>query len=174
MVPSLKEHFDGYDFANHLPEIKTLLESAQTEITFWGERVITIPNYEGSLSLHEVTRRIINAADTRYNTNLTFKERVAGQEIMDKMRNFYNVSWDTQFDRCNWFTKILFLIRECIPSNYHARSRLSMGWATRDLFRVYSQEEYAKVFGAERADGTLGDDLIVLKSRLISKLALEE
>lgn len=152
----LRDHLDGYNFAAQLQEVNTFLDTAQTRITFWGGRVLeSTENYSGSVYLDDIAKKTTQAAARRMEAdNLTMQERQSGVEIVEKLRNFYEVS-DTQVSDRNWFTRLLTWIREFHVFPYTTRFHIEDMGLTHGYFRLFSHDRYARDIG-EKESGYFG------------------
>lgn len=154
MTTPLQSYVERCDFATQLQDVNTLLYTAETKITFWGGRVLESPHYTGSVSLDEIARRTLQAACQRSESDdLTMEERVAGIEIVAKLRSFYRVS-DTQICNSNFLTRLFNFIREFTFNPYTLRFYAQDG-LTESYFRGFSREKYKQEFGGESQPNAL-------------------
>lgn len=124
---------NGCNFAKNLVEVENLLKSAQGKVSFMGERVITVYGYSGSFSLNEIAHKTIQASNYRRNANdLTFHERQAGQNIVNKLEELYKTT-DNQLEGENWLTRLLNFIREFSLISYNEQFLIENGIAYRNF-----------------------------------------
>src|SRR5437762_1213206 len=97
---------------SQLIDINKILDKAETKVTYWGTRVVTIENYEDSVSLHTFTKRLQAAAYKRLvNNDLKYEERVAGMEILSKLEKLYTNS-DADVKKSKLITKVCSAIQD--------------------------------------------------------------
>ena len=165
----IHNYINSLNIANELPAINNLLTSAQGSVSFWGKRVITFAGYEGCYSLDELARKVLRAGGQRSaSDDLTTQERVAGIEIMNKLRNFYRVT-DTKISKANLFTRLLNSIREFSLFPYTPRFHTEDG-LMENYFRGYSKTRFIQEFGGvkknefdyENSDGAFGPPLRIM------------
>ncbi len=149
----ISKHIDSYTISNNLLTVNNLLKKAEATVSFFGERVITVNGYEGSFSLDELASRVALASEKCLESNdLTTEERVAGIDILYKIRNFYQVT-DTKISETNCFTKLLNWIREFTFYPYTPRHYTKEHGLTEQYFRAYSEDNFVKTFGEEKPNG---------------------
>ena len=145
----IKEYISSPDFSDKLVEVDQLLLNAKPSVSFWGQREVAIDGYEGSISVDELSRKILDVGEKRCKADdLTNRERVSGIEITKKMRNFYQIT-DDQISQRNWFTRLLNAVREFSFWPYTPRFHAEMGFME-DYFRAYSENRYIQEFGDEK------------------------
>lgn len=118
---SVEAYLNLLNFSTQLLDVRKLLDKAKVKTTFWGGRILEIDGFTSSISLNEITRKILEAATERPNQSvLTKKEKLAGLEIVQKLRNFYK---DTDFElkKANFFTRFFVWIRESSSYTYTLR-----------------------------------------------------
>lgn len=177
----LDNYFNNLNFSNELVGLNQILSNAQSNVTFWGKRVVTVAGYEGSISLDELARKVLGAGEQRSDSDdLTTQERVAGIEIMNKLRNFYKVS-DTKIAQRNCFTRLLNAIREFTLFPYTPRFHTEDG-LMENYFRGYSESKFTQEFGGvkkgkfgdyEDSDGSFGPPMRIMarETAIRAKLA---
>ncbi|MFI0434465.1 MAG: hypothetical protein ACH350_01885 [Parachlamydiaceae bacterium] len=173
-------YIDSLSIAYALPAIHTLLKNSQGSVSFWGNRVITVAGYEESLSLDELVTKMLSASRQRSDLDdLTTQERVAGIEISDKLKNFYQLT-DSKISQANWLTKLCNWVKEFTFFPYTPRFYIEEGVMERE-FRGYSENTFIQQFGGvkngsfseyEHADGSFGPPLRITarKDMIYSKL----
>ncbi|WP_068466674.1 hypothetical protein [Candidatus Protochlamydia phocaeensis] len=164
------DYINSCNFASELPAINNLLTSAQGSVSFWGKRVITVAGYEGSFSLDELARKVLQAGGQRSDSDdLTTQERVAGIEIRNKLENLYKVT-DTKISQRNWFTRLCNWVREFTFFPYTPRFYTEDG-LMENYFRGYSENKFVQEFGGvkrgmfneyENSDGSFGPPLRIM------------
>lgn len=141
----VEDFINKHNFAKELP---IALTRGQASVTSLGKRVITISGYKGSISLEEVAKRVLKASAKRCaDDDYSPQERVAGLEIMGKLRDFYKVT-DTQITQANWFTKLINFVRELTCNPYTPRFHTEDGGLMENYFRGYSLSKFTKEFGS--------------------------
>lgn len=139
-------YINSLHIANELPAIHQLLIISQGSVSFWGKRLIKVDGYEGSFPLHALARKILYASYKRCESDdLTLQERVAGIQVMHRLRNFYQVT-DHQIRQANWLTRLLNLIREFSFFPYTSRFHTEDG-SMENYFRGYSEGKFVQEFG---------------------------
>jgi hypothetical protein len=89
----LNDYINNLDFSSQLNDVNQLLSQAQSNVTFWGKRIVTVVGYTGSISLDELATKVLNAAQKGSDLkNFTDQELNAGKEIMVNLRKFYKDS----------------------------------------------------------------------------------
>ena len=181
LIMKVNDYINTLNFSNELIGVNQILSNAQSNITFWGKRIVTVAGYEGSISLDELARKVLRAGGQRSDSDdLTTQERVAGIEIMNKLRNFYQVS-DTKIAQKNCFTRLLQKIREFTFFPYTPRFHTEDG-LMENYFRGYSESKFAQEFGGvkkgefgdyENSDGSFGPPLRIMarETAIRAKLA---
>ncbi len=145
------DYLEKIDFSTQLSTINDLLESAQSDITFWGERVVTVATYEGSFSLKTLASKISQASFKRcYLDDLTTQERIVGIDLTNKLRVFYQVT-DAKIAQTNSFQRFLNWAREFTFSPYTPRFHIEEG-SVGDNFRSYSESRFLREFGEVKSD----------------------
>lgn len=145
------DYLETIDFSTQLSTINDLLESAQPDVTFWGERVVTVATYEGSFSLKTLASKISQAALKRcFSDDLTTEERVAGIDLTNKLKAFYQVT-DTKIAQTNRFQRFLNWAREFTLSPYTPRFHIEEG-SVEGNFRSYSEFRFSQKFGEVKSD----------------------
>ena len=147
-MPLLDTHLNSLNFSNQLAAVKNLVDTAQVMTTFWGNRVVEINGFTGSVYLDDIARKILTASYQRSDADdLSPPERIAGVEIVRKLRDFYRIS-DTQIQNSNFFTRLLNFIQEFSLTPYTTRFYLDeeIGPGERN-FRAYSEAKFLQQFG---------------------------
>ncbi len=145
----LNHYLNTLDFTKELVHVKDLLASAEATVSFWGTRVINLPNYEGRISLDELVRKVYAAAIQREKANdMTVEERLAGIDIVYKLRDFYT-STDEKIRTANLFTSLINNYQEFNIGPYTNRFYTETNWIDCH-FRAYNEEEFKKEFGQEK------------------------
>lgn len=167
-MPSLDTHLSSLNFSNQLATVKNLLDTAQVKTTFWGSRVVEVNGFSGSVYLDDVARKILTAGYQRSDADdLLPAERIAGVEIVRKLKDFYRVS-DTQIQNSNFFTKFLNFIREFSFIPYTTRFYIEE--TAEGNFRAYSEVKFLQQFGGAfneihdhpASDGCFGPPLRIM------------
>ncbi len=143
-MTSLEASLGALNFSTQLEEVNKLLDGAQTDIIFWGTRVVKVNGYSGSVSLENLARKTLNVGQLRCEADdLTPSERIAGVEIVRKLQKFYKLT-DTQKQNVNFITRFFIWIREFAFTPYTTRFYIDGG---PDEFRAYSKEKFIQQFG---------------------------
>jgi hypothetical protein len=147
-MPPLETHLNSLNFSTNLEVVKNLIDKAEAKTTFWGSRVIKVAGYTGSIYLDDLAKKIIDAGRQRCEADdLQPAERVAGIDIVKKLRNFYEVT-DTQIRNSNFFTRFLNWLREFSFDPYTIRFYIEkIGGTAEDNFRGYSDAKFLQQFG---------------------------
>lgn len=142
---SLNTHLSSLNFSNQLVDVKNLVDTAEVKTTFWGNRVLEVSGFTGSVYLDDIARKIITAGNQRSDAdNLLPAERIAGVEIVRKLEHFYRIS-DTQIKNSNFFTRFLNWILEFTFIPYTTRFHIEE--TAEDRFRGYSETKFLQQFG---------------------------
>jgi len=137
---------NSIDFAQQLAEVEALLQGAETKITFWGTRAVTVQGFTSSFSLNKLLEKVQAAGRAhREADDLTPKERLSGIAISNSLQNFYDRT-DTQVQNSNILTRILNYIREFSFFPYTQRFYIEQEFIEQK-FRGYSEEKFFETFG---------------------------
>ncbi len=139
---ALETRLDSIDIPGRLDDLYDLLENAQSDVTFWGDRVVRVPELAGSVFLDDIAHRVDIACEGRMTSDdLTPHERFTGIEIVQRLRNFYQIT-DNLIQHSNFLTKFLNWIREFffIPR----APRFCIEETTEIHFRAYSRRRYVR------------------------------
>lgn len=155
-------YINSSNFSNQLPTLSLILPLAQASVNFWGARVITSTTFEGSVSLNELSKKILSVACLRSKADdLSTKERVAGIDVVKDLRKFYKIT-DTAISKANWFTRFLNYVREFTFSSSTPRFETEKG-LTEKYFRGYSESKYSEEFvNYAHFDGSFGPPIRML------------
>lgn len=114
----LSDQLNKYCFSSDLVKISDLIENAKGEISFWGKRLVKVSGLTGSVSLEEIARKLIKANgnlcqifDIGQDSNLTFKEKLNGQLIVNRLEGLYEDT-DSKLKNTNFFTRLLNFFSE--------------------------------------------------------------
>ena len=176
-MQSIETHLNSLDFSTQLSAVKKIMETAEVKTTFWGSRVVVVKGFSGSVYLDDIAHKIICAGNKRSDAdNLLPAERIAGINIVRKLKNLYSIS-DVQIKNSNFFTKFLNWIREYSIHPYTTRFYLEVSAEQR--FRAYSEAKFLHQFGGAfdsfhhhpASNGSFGPPLrIVAKKKMIDSL----
>lgn len=132
------------NFSRQLVELNQILEDTRAKVSVLGERIIT-KNGEDYVPLEGVARRVIEAADLRsLRDDLAPRERIAGVEIVRKLRRFYE---ETQHS--NLFARVLTQLREISLWSNARSTYFILGELPEYKFLGYSEERFIQEFGNE-------------------------
>ena len=169
-MKALTGHINSLDFSKQLDVARNLMDQAQATTTFWGNRVVKVEGFTGSVYLEDLVRKTLGAARQRVNEdNLTPSERVAGIEIVKKLSKFYRVT-DQEIKNSNFFTRLLNWIKEFSFIPYTPRFHLEET-AAQD-FRAYSKAKFLQAFGGsfgELHDHSASDGSFAPPLRILAK-----
>ena len=102
----IKTYINSDKFLNDLSKINDLLiTKSETQITFWGSRVVKVGGYEGSITLDELSRKILSTQLK----NPTDDDNAI--KFINSLTKLYHFT-DLMKENTNWFTKKLIKIRE--------------------------------------------------------------
>ncbi len=122
---------NSLDFPECLVELEQIVRSATVSVTFWGSRVVTAMNSADSVRLDHIARKIVRVANkTAILDALSPEQRIAGVEIIEKLRKLY-VASDKQLEKANFLTRFFCWFRESCFSAYPYSDEL--------ISNVYSQ-----------------------------------
>lgn len=108
----INDYISGCDFAKNLPQVNEVLENAQSDLSLWGDRMVTVKGYKGSISLILLFQKVLYAGMKRCKSDdMTPEERLAGLGIAKKMKVLYEKT-NAKLCRSNCFTWVSNLIRE--------------------------------------------------------------
>jgi len=145
-------YINSLHIANELPAVLQLLLISKGSVSFWGKRIITVDGYKGSFPLHALARKVLHAGYERCESDdLTIQERIAGIQVMHRLRNFYQVT-DHQIRQANWLTRLLNVIREFSFFPYTPRFHTEDG-LMESYFRGYSEDKFVQDFGGTKRGG---------------------
>lgn len=148
----LSSHLKQFDYENNLEELSKLVGTCDpdvcSDVSFWGQRVVTVPNYSGSVSLEWLTQQVQRALyKKREKDNLTLADRIAGLDIVKKLQEFY-VTTDKKLSSKFFLTRVFNWIREFSVLPYNTRFYLEQVDARE--FTVYSKDKFKKAFGVDQ------------------------
>ncbi len=122
-----------------------LLDGAQSDVSFWGNRYVTVGLYSGSLPIDLLpiyTMKVVNK-----NINFDEEERSFGKKVVKKINELYLKS-EKSAAKKNCLTRLFFAIVEYWISNIK-----DCGYGTRfhwehdnDIFEYYTKMQYKKKF----------------------------
>ncbi len=138
---TLKSRLNNLNFSTQLDEVNKLLDKAQTKITFWGLRVVSVQGNEGYVPLDYIAEKILKASPANPDA-LTPEERIAGIEFIKKIKTFYRIT-DAEIKKSNLFSRLLNLVREFTFSNYATRFYIKGHLS----FQKYSVAKHIEEFG---------------------------
>lgn len=162
MTSSIESRLNALDFTHKLGEVNNVLNDPQiqTRVTFWGTRVIELPD-QGSVSFSELFDRVFQA--TSNIDNLTSAQRIAGIEVARKLQNFHRLT-EEQLGASNWLTKLFNYIREVKLYIPEFASCLLFSW---ELYvprnpeypiikncKTYSATQFTQEFGVLSEEGS--------------------
>lgn len=120
---SLEVHLNSLLYSLQVDAVRDMLAAAEAKITFWGSRVVEVNGFTGSVVLQEIAKKISGLSCIR---PLTPDERDEGYTILGQLNNFYRIT-DKQIQNANFFTKLIFLIREFTLTPYTIRFSVEQG-----------------------------------------------
>ncbi|HEX2579272.1 MAG TPA: hypothetical protein VHK67_02585 [Rhabdochlamydiaceae bacterium] len=98
-------------------EIDTLLKTATVTISWWGERLVTIQSYEGSVHIDVLARKYLqsnvfpeNLAATKESELPSLEDRLKCDALCDKVKNLYSQS--DAVIKSTWIQWLVVWIRE--------------------------------------------------------------
>ncbi|MBI5346927.1 MAG: hypothetical protein HZB76_07290 [Chlamydiae bacterium] len=153
---TLKAHLKSLNFATQLGAVNDLLNcysgvntnntsQIKTKISFLGTRLVEVNGYKGPVSLDFLAKRILGASNQRCKADdLTPAERIAGVEIVRKLKNLYKIT-DPQINYSNFLTRFLNWIREFSFIPYTTRFYLSE--CAEGYFRGFGETKFIQQFG---------------------------
>ena len=122
-----------------MPNIRDILNTAETEVTFWGARVINLAGNRGSVSLDTIASKVAKMARHMGDCyELERNDRLIGLEIVRKIKHLYQAT-DAQISRANFLTRFFVNFIEWISFNT-GRSQIEDGAEL--MFRGYSRESF--------------------------------
>ncbi|QZA58567.1 hypothetical protein [Candidatus Rhabdochlamydia porcellionis] len=162
----IDNYIDSLNFSNELANINQMLSSAQSHVTFWGERVVTVVGYEGSTSLDKLLKKVLCSSGQRsYFDDLSTQERIAGIEITNKLKSFYEIT-DVKISQKNRFTRFSNTVTEFMICSFPCPFHLDALHAVEGYFLGYSKDSFIQEFGEiktfdryENSDGSFGSPL---------------
>jgi hypothetical protein len=141
----LSTHLKKFDCENKLEDLSKFVEACDSHVSFWGQRVVTTPNYSGEVSLEWLTRQVQLAQYKKIETNsFSLAERIAGLGIVKQLENFY-AKTDQQIPVRNFLTRFFNWIREFSVLPYTTRFYLEE--LTGPGFRAYTRDNFERIFG---------------------------
>jgi hypothetical protein len=103
---NINKYINNKNFSNELPKINELLSSkTEVSITFLGARVIRFSGYEGSITLDELSRKILN---TPLKTTSGNENEI---KFIDSLKKLYSMT-DDMVKKSNLVTRALNNIRD--------------------------------------------------------------
>lgn len=72
-------------------ELDNMLDRASVSISWWGERLVTVDGYEGSVTINELSRTFLRANPLR-NESPSLKGRIDYYNLWTRMQGLYNQS----------------------------------------------------------------------------------
>ena len=124
-IQALKTFLTAPESECDFSQLNTVLNDPKIcpDITFWGERVITVKEEERSVSLNILAEKVVSIIRARcpskWPSNDT-PDKVAAQSVVDHLYKYYGDT-DTLIARTNYFTWILAKIRDLRPSRIGTR-----------------------------------------------------
>ncbi len=119
-----------------------IAEKSELKISFWGSEYIVVKDFEGSLSIDAITKRLFELIRKNYEFNES--NRDIGKRIAYKINSIYDKS-DEILKTCNLFTKILVFLRGLFGLDISWRN-----WELyeeKNVFEYYTRSQFNKVFG---------------------------
>lgn len=130
---------------NNLDSLNTIIGRAQTKVTFWGNRVITVGGYKSSYSIKLLANKLIKLSYERCEKqDLSTKDREDGITLSRKVNKFY-AETDAQIKQCNFLTRFFVWLREFSFIPY--TTRFYVEETLESNFKTLSEENILKHFG---------------------------
>lgn len=129
-------------------DIKNLVDKANVEITFWGSPVVSVAGFE-SAYIDDIATRILVLSQLRFNVAdsnpLSPGERIAGLEIVKKLKEFYIIS-DREIKNSNFFSKLLKWIGSFFNITPYGGVRFELETRAENNFLTYSHARFLQEF----------------------------
>ncbi len=120
---TLQAKLNSLQASQIVSEIDTMLNDATVTISWWGQRLVTIKGYEGSVVIDDLTQKYLqsnvfpNHLTAAQESELpTLEERLKCYDLWDKVKDLYTKS-DTVL-KATWVFWLVVWIREINPSVY--------------------------------------------------------
>jgi hypothetical protein len=134
--------------AKSFADLRGLVDRVECHLTFWGNRYITLTNFEGIEPIDVLAARVIELVN-QYKFKFTDNERLHGKAIAKKITQLYDIS-DAQVDH-SWFLTRIFVFFRNLPNvipgllECPARNCSKIRWYWKD-FDHSSPSTYSDVF----------------------------
>ena len=86
----------------------------QVKISWFGQRVVSIEGFAGTLTINQVAKKYLNAEPFKQSNNLTLKERLECYNLWDKVEQLYMNS-DEALNKCWRIFRFFVLLLEFRP-----------------------------------------------------------
>lgn len=143
--------------AQSFSTLRLLAERAETSISFWGNRYLSVKGCSGFVHIDAIAARA--AELLKQNPHFCERERPHGKSLAGRIVKIYDES-DELFDKSNFLTKVIVILRN-LPNIFslrppfgHTEARWQWKESVRmlyeplgDVFDFYTKPQLLKVFG---------------------------
>ncbi len=88
----LSEKLDSLTKENTVDELSIMLSFAQVSISWWGQRLVTVDGYEGSVAVDELASKYLKAEPFQSGTKASLVDRLACESLWDRVKQLYTKS----------------------------------------------------------------------------------
>jgi len=92
-----------------ISELNSSLKSSSCQLSFWGDRVVTLANGD-RVDLHKLSHRLFALGYDCLEKNYSIQDRLHGHQVKEKLVQFYEAT-DLELSKANPLTRLIFAIR---------------------------------------------------------------
>lgn len=141
-------------------KLAALMQNASESTTIWGTKVISVPDYSGTVSISDLAAKINSAADRYFiaSANMTREERLNGINMMRNVNRLYYKA-DLYLEESFFFVQLLGIIQEVFFSLFRGSYDENKDNA-QGLFRTYQFRDFDTVFPGVRSNNGISPEWI--------------
>ncbi len=141
-----------------------MVANSHASINFWGERIVTVDGFRGSVPLKDLVKRIVSFSRPRLEFNLD--DRKACMRTVEKLQRAYIETDQLQstnlirYASVWYFTFFLEAETECCNYIAFARARLNAlgGNGTPSVFEGFTRAQFKSTFPNQRPPRNIGTE----------------
>jgi len=155
---SLNEKISSLTSGNTVANLSSMLESAETSISWWGQRKVSIDGYKDSVTIDELASKYLEAAPFKRKQDVYLQGRLDCENLWKKFQQVYDKS-DESLSK-TWLYRFLIpliefrifgrspqmIIKEENSAGKYYNPR-------KNIFEI-PREKFIQVFGEEHRNGS--------------------
>lgn len=128
-----------------LYQVADLTRNSKTCISFWGQRLVSVPGYEGFIPLEFLAKKVVAVAqESQWTHGLLFISRSTALDIVGRLQKAYLIT-DVQIQNSNFLTRLFVWIREF--SLFPFTTRFHIEESANPSFRSFDDKQFVEIFG---------------------------